>query len=89
LTKRVGYTKGEILERERTLDVVAGWNKPAKPESGVNRREAEKAWGRNVAKLGKFRVKWTDSSDAAMRDESLGRQFAASGKLQAVLVKEP
>jgi len=52
---------GQAPEQEQALDVVAGCNKPAKPERGVNRRGAEKARGRNVAGLGKSRAEWTHS----------------------------
>lgn len=33
-----------------TLDVACGMKQARKPKRGANRREAEKAWGRNIAR---------------------------------------
>lgn len=41
--RRPGCAEREAPERESALDTAAGWNKPAKLERGVNRREAENA----------------------------------------------
>ena len=68
-----GFLSGETPE-ERTLDVVAGRNKPAKFGRGASRRGREKRRGRNEAGLGRPRA-WTLLNDAAMRDESPGKEL--------------
>jgi len=53
--RKVAFDEGVAAARREKplngsiLDVVVGWNRPAKLRSGANHREAEKACGWNVA----------------------------------------
>jgi len=72
---------GNAARSEKPLDGVkepctwpTGWNKPVKPNWGVNRREVEKACGRNKAwDLGISRALWTQSAMPRKRAETPNR----------------
>ena len=68
--KEGGCAEGET-PGQKTLDVVAGWNKPAEPEAEKAFERLRKPEGGTSNRLGSDCAQLDVSGDAAMREETL------------------